>query len=187
MKMTVNMLLGNIGTLGQVKIKGLVTFLAGYVIYFLLFLRGIQKVSILDRCLISFEGSSVNLWEQGRKYFSTLTMTVCSMVTYLFIYFIHRSGFTMFSWRCRLKFYKLSILHCLCYCRFFVNLLFLFFIFCHWDFLLQRLFILILDLLWTKSFISPCGGTCWLNTAFVKTNYVGYYYLFICLLIENDD
>lgn len=146
--MMANMLFGNIGTLGQVKTKGLVTFLAGYIFYFLLFLRDARKASILGRCLISFEGSSVRLWEQGRKHFSTLTMTVYSRA----IFFIHRSGFTMLSWRRRLKLYKQLILHCLCYCCFFVNQLF-FFIFCHWDFLLQRLFIFILDLLWTKSFI----------------------------------
>lgn len=87
MKMMVNMLLGNIGTLGQVKTKGLVTFLAGYIFYFLLFLRGVRKVSILGRCLISFEGSSVYLWEQGRKHFSTLTMTVYSTVIYFILFF----------------------------------------------------------------------------------------------------
>lgn len=149
MKMMVNMLLGNKGTLGQVKTKGLVTVLAGYIFYFLLFLRGARKTYILGRCSVRFEGSSVHLWEQGRKRFSTLTMTLI----WIYNAFLETQAF---------------------------------FIFCHWDFLLQRFFIYFLDLLWTKSLIIMFSIWRYLlvKHSSCKNNIVR---VLLCLFIENDD
>lgn len=70
-------------------------------------------------CFTIFEGSLERLSAQGRKYFSTCTMTVYN------IFSIHRSGFTMIPRRRTFKLYDLLILHW--FCSFFLFLIFLLF------------------------------------------------------------